>query len=399
MASSPRARASALHVADCAVIGALIVAVAINQSYAYLSQRGGVGWLRRLTDSAAGSVEAGRWPIGILGGMTRRYVIFGAGAIGGVMAALLDRAGLEVAVIARGAHLAAIRERGLTLRTPEADATVRVLAAGSAGEIRWRDDDVAVLAVKSQDTDAAVHDLAVAAPPSLVVVCAQNGVANERAALRRFENTLGMLVICPATHLAPGVVEAESSPCPGVMDVGRFPGGVDTVAEEVAAALRSATFDSRAVPDVMRWKYAKLLSNLGNAVEAVCGPRVGEGELHKVVRREGEAVLRAAGIAHASPAEDAARRGDLISIRPIEGRRRIGSSSWQSLARAAGSIEADYLNGEIVLLGRLHEVPAPANALLQRLANRMARERLLPGSMGEGEVLAALGGAGIRPAG
>jgi 2-dehydropantoate 2-reductase len=117
---------------------------------------------------------------------------------------------------------------------------------------------------------------------------------------------------------------------------------------------------------------------------------VGEGELHKVVRGEGEAVLRAAGIAHASPAEDAARRGDLISIRPIEGRRRIGSSSWQSLARAAGSIEADYLNGEIVLLGRLHEVPAPANALLQRLANRMARERLLPGSMGEGEVLAAL---------
>ena len=386
MASSPRARASALRVADCALIGA----VAIDPSYAYLSQRGGTGWLRRLTDCSAGCVEAGRRPIGILGGVTRRYVIFGAGAIGGVMAALLDRAGLEVAVIARGAHLAAIRERGLTLRTPEGDATVRVPAAGSAGEIRWRDDDVAVLAVKSQDTDAAVHDLAVAAPPSLVVVCAQNGVANERAALRRFENTLGMLVICPATHLAPRVVEAESSPCPGVMDVGRFPGGVDTVAEEVAAALRAATFDSRAVPDVMRWKYAKLLSNLGNAVEAVCGPRVGEGELHKVVRGEGEAVLRAAGIAHASPAEDAARRGDLISIRPIEGRRRIGSSSWQSLARAAGSIEADYLNGEIVLLGRLHEVPAPANALLQRLANRMARERLLPGSMGEGEVLAAL---------
>src|ERR1017187_822531 len=241
--------------------------------------------------------------IGILGGVTRRYVVFGAGAIGGVMAALLDRAGLEVAVIARGAHLAAIRERGLTLRTPEADATVHVPAAGSAGEIRWRDDDVALLAVKSQDTDAAVHELAVAAPPSLVVVCAQNGVANERAALRRFENTLGMLVICPATHLAPGVVEAESSPCPGITDVGRFPDGVDTVTEEVAAALRAATFDSRAVPDVMRWKYAKLLSNVGNAVEAVCGPQAGEGELDKLVRREGEAVLRAAGIAHAPPAE------------------------------------------------------------------------------------------------
>ncbi len=358
-----------------------------------------MGWLRRLADSAAGARERGAGPIGILGGVTRRYVVFGAGAIGGVMAVLLDRAGLEVAVIARGAHLAAIRERGLTLRTPEADTRVRVPAARSAGEIRWRDDDVALLAVKSQDTDGAIHDLAAAAPPSLVVVCAQNGVANERAALRRFENTLGMLVICPATHLAPGVVEAESVPCPGIMDVGRFPEGVDPGAEEVAAALRAATFDSRAVPDVMRWKYAKLLSNLGNAVEAVCGAQAENGELGEVVRREGKAVLRAAGIARASPAEDAARRGDLISIRPIEGRRRIGSSSWQSLARAAGSIEADYLNGEIVLLGRLHGVPAPANELIQRLANRMAQERLLPGSMGEGEVLAALRAAGIRPAG
>jgi 2-dehydropantoate 2-reductase len=343
------------------------------------------------------SAEAGAGPIGILGGVTRRYVVFGAGAIGGVMAVLLDRAGLEVAVIARGAHLAAIRERGLTLRTPEADASVRVPAARSAGEIRWRDGDVALLAVKSQDTDGAIRDLAAAAPPSLVVVCAQNGVANERAALRRFENTIGMLVICPATHLAPGVVEAESSPCPGIMDVGRFPEGVDPVAEEVAAALRAATFDARALPDVMYWKYAKLLSNLGNAVEAVCGPEAGGGELAGLVRREGEAVLRAAGIAYASPAEDAARRGDLISIRPVGGRRRVGGSSWQSLARTAGDIEADFLNGEIVLMGRLHGVPAPANALLQRLANRMARERRSPGAMPEGEVLVTLGG--VRPAG
>jgi 2-dehydropantoate 2-reductase len=331
--------------------------------------------------------------------VTRRYVVFGAGAIGGVMAALLDRAGLEVAVIARGAHLAAIREAGLTLRTSEGSTTVRVTAVGAAGEVGWRDDDIVLLAVKSQDTDAALRDLTAAAPPSLTVVCAQNGVANERAALRRFENTLGMWVICPATHLAPGVVEADSFPCPGVMDVGRFPDGVDARTEEVAAALRAATFDSLAVPDVMRWKYAKLLSNLGNAVEAICGPEAGGGELAEVVRREGEAVLGAAGIAHASPAEDTARRGDRISIRPIEGRRRRGGSSWQSLTRASGSIEADYLNGEIVLLARLHGVPAPANALLQRIANRMARERLVPGLMGEGEILAALNGAGIRPAG
>ena len=319
--------------------------------------------------------------------VTRRYVVFGAGAIGGAMGALLERAGLEVALIARGEHLAAISERGLTLRTPTSELNVHVPAVGNAAEIRWRDDDVVLLAVKSQDTAVALSDLTAAAPPSLTVVCAQNGVANERAALRGFESTLGMLVICPATHLAPGVVEAESSPCPGVMDVGRFPDGVDGIAEEVSAALRAAGFSSRAVPDVMRWKYAKLLSNLGNAVEAACGRQAEEGELGAVVRREGEAVLRGAGIAFASPAEDAARRGDRIAIRPIQGRSRIGSSSWQSLARVAGSIEADYLNGEIVLLGRLHGVPTPVNELLQRLANQMARDHVPPGTTEPDEVL------------
>ena len=48
------------------------------------------------------------------------------------------------------------------------------------------------------------------------------------------------------------------------------------------------------------------------------------------------------------------RRGDLLRLGPVGGRERGGGSSWQSLARGSGTIEADYLNGEIVLLGRLH---------------------------------------------
>jgi 2-dehydropantoate 2-reductase len=175
--------------------------------------------------------------------------------------------------------------------------------------------------------------------------------------------------------------------------VGRYPSGSDATVEEVAAALRAATFDSRAVPDVMRWKHAKLLVNLGNAVEAICGPRSG-GDLMGWVREEGEAVLRAAGIDWAPVEEDAARRGDRLSIRPVDGRMRGGGSSWQSLTRGAGTIEVDYLNGEIVLLGRLHGIPTPANAVLQRIARRMAHERVRPGAMHEDEVLAAITRAG-----
>ena len=74
------------------------------------------------------------------------------------------------------------------------------------------------------------------------------------------------------------------------------------------------------------------------------------------------------------------RRGDLLSLARVGGARRGGGSSWQSLARGLGSIETDYLNGEIVLLGRLHGVPTPANALVQRLADQAARQKARPGA-------------------
>jgi 2-dehydropantoate 2-reductase len=70
---------------------------------------------------------------------------------------------------------------------------------------------------------------------------------------------------------------------------------------------------------------------------------------------------------------------------------RGGGSSWQSLARGTGSIETDFLNGEIVMLGRLHGVPTPANAAMQRIANRLARDGTLPGTMAVAEIERAIG--------
>jgi 2-dehydropantoate 2-reductase len=77
-----------------------------------------------------------------------------------------------------------------------------------------------------------------------------------------------------------------------------------------------------------------------------------------------------------------------VQIVKINGTERGGGSSWQSLTRGTGSIEADYLNGEIVLLGREFGVPTPVNEVLQRLANQAARERRTPGSLTADEVLA-----------
>jgi 2-dehydropantoate 2-reductase len=106
--------------------------------------------------------------------------------------------------------------------------------------------------------------------------------------------------------------------------------------------------------------------------------------------QEGEACLSAAGIPYASDEEDRARRADHLNPTDVVGYERGGSSTWQSLARSRGTVEVDYLNGEIVLLGRLHGVPTPVNELLQRLANEKARSHAKPAAMSPDEVLSQL---------
>jgi 2-dehydropantoate 2-reductase len=185
-------------------------------------------------------------------------------------------------------------------------------------------------------------------------------------------------------------VQAHSRPTTGILDLGRYPSGVDDTAKQVSAAFAGATFSSDPRPDIMRWKYRKLVLNLGNAVEALTGDRTWSSPLVRGAIEEGEAVLAAAGIDVASREEDADRRGDLISLQDVGGVPRGGGSSWQSLQRGTGSIETDYLSGEIVRLGRVHGVDTPVNALLQREAAAIALRGDGPGVLGSDELLARL---------
>ncbi len=314
-----------------------------------------------------------------------RFVVYGAGAIGGVVGARLIEQGYEVGLIARGAHGRMIAEHGLRLESPTGSATLNpAVVAERPQEIEWRDDDVVLLAVKSQDTPGAMTDLAGCAPPTVAIACLQNGVANERMALRFFANVYGVKVVCPATHLEPGEVIAHGFPIAGIFDVGRYPSGRDEVADALGDAFNASSMASIVRPDIMRWKYAKLVHmNLSNAVDALCGGHARQGAVTALIREEGMAVTRAAGIDVASPDEDTRR----VQSEDVPGRARGGSSSWQSLARSAGSIETDYLNGEIVLLGRLHGVPTPVNECVRRLANQAAREKWPPGSVSEPDIL------------
>jgi 2-dehydropantoate 2-reductase len=313
-----------------------------------------------------------------------RFVVYGAGAIGGVIGARLFQGDHDVTLIARGAHHDAIRDRGLRLETPDESVTLPIPVAARPDEVKFEPDDVVLLAMKTQDTAAALAELSAAAPPDIAVVCAQNGVENERLALRLFPHVYGVCVVLPGTFLEPGVVEASMAPITGSLDIGRYPGGDDATAVAIAEALTGSSFESEARPDVMRYKYGKLLGNLGNAVQVVIAPGEPGREAVRLAREEGVAVLRAAGIDAADVAFATGR------TRPVGGRDRLGGSSYQSLLRGTGTIETDYLNGEIVLLGREHGVPTPVNELLRRLANQMAREGRRPGLLTPEEFLAHL---------
>jgi 2-dehydropantoate 2-reductase len=319
-----------------------------------------------------------------------QFVVLGAGAIGGVVAARLFEAGHDVVAVARGAHREAMAAHGLELRSPSGTTTLRLPVASDPQSVAWAADSVVLLAVKSQQTGAALGSLRGAVAETTPVVCLQNGVANEGKAARSFSAVYGVSVMCPTLHLEPGVVEASSSPTTGILDIGRYPSGRDALAEAVAAAFSSATFQSAVRDDIMRWKWSKLLTNLGNIIEAACGPPGRRSALAALVRKEGEACLRAAGIDFVSAKEDAERRGDILRVSPVSGRQRPGGSTWQSLARGTGDIETDFLNGEVARLGALHSVPTPANELLCALGAEMAARRVPPGSYAAADLLARL---------
>jgi 2-dehydropantoate 2-reductase len=317
-----------------------------------------------------------------------RIVVYGAGAVGGVLAARLHLAGVDVQAVARGAHLDAIRASGLRLVTPHGEDLVPLRAAASLADLDVDAETAVVVTVKSHQTAAVMRDVALHTPPEVTLVSGQNGVANEDTLQRTRRHVLGMVVMMPTSHLEPGVVIQASSNVPGLLDVGCFPVGTDDRAERVAVALRSAGFESVVRPDIMAWKHRKLLLNLGNAAQAACPQDDDRDRLTELARDEGERVLAAARVPIVSEEDDDVRRGDLLDTRSM--RARGGGSTWQSLRRRTGDVETDYLNGEISLLGRRHGVATPVNDFLRDVSWRMAAAGAEPGSLSATDLLKEL---------
>jgi 2-dehydropantoate 2-reductase len=336
---------------------------------------------------------------------TVRYVIIGAGSIGSALAARLARHDPDLPLlVVRESRLETFRANGIRLRTPDEDITVRVPVTTDPVAAALREDDVLVLATKTHQADEAlrmwadapVHDadgqLLGSASELLPVFTALNGVEAERIAERYFDRVYGVTVWLPAVSLEPAEVVVSIGPTLGILTIGPYPASAaddHPVLDRFRADFTAAGVDVYVEDDVMPWKHFKLLSNLANALQALLGPDAEFGDLAKALRDEARDAYAAAGIASVSSEVERARRGSTFASRPVPGAdERTGGSSWQSMARGSGSIETDYLNGEIARIARSAGVRAPRNALVQRLARVAARDRVAPGSMAVDELRA-----------
>ncbi len=313
-----------------------------------------------------------------------RVIVYGAGAVGSVIGGRLHQGGTDVVLVARQAHAGAIAERGLALRTAQGTDVVEVAAISSIGQLKPSEDDVVIITAKTQDT-AQIHAEVFDWNPDAAVVCGTNGVEHERQALRRFSRVYGMVIHLPAQFEKAGEVTALCAPTNAILDVGCYPVGVDQTAEELASLIdASPRLLSEADDDVMTKKYGKLLVNLGNIADAACGIAGRRAAVVAAAIEEGRNVFRAAGVrSEQSPerVEHYKERAATMQFDIPVGDTFVGGSTWQSLVKGASTLETDYFNGEIIMLGRLHGAATPTNEFLQRYAARLLRGEIPAGSV------------------
>ena len=174
-----------------------------------------------------------------------RFIVYGAGAVGGVVAARLHQHGHEVALIARGAHLEAIRRNGLRLQSADEDVALPIPAFATPTDIEFREDDVVLLGVKSQDTVDAQRVRSRRPPRSLPSCHSRTASPTSPRCCGWFANVYGVCVMAPTAHVEagsrPGQQRRRSAGCSTSVAT---PDGVDGTATEIADALRRARFES-----------------------------------------------------------------------------------------------------------------------------------------------------------
>ena len=312
-----------------------------------------------------------------------KFLIWGAGAIGGTIGAHLARAGHDVTLVDRAQdHVAAMNTAGLRIEGPIAEFTVRVptfIPDALAGEFEH-----VVLAVKAQDTEAAMRALAKHLSADGYVVSAQNGL-NELVikAIVGDARTMGCFVNFGADYLAPGVIQYAGR---GAVVVGEIDGRVTPRVKELHRAF--GDFDDRAVVTANIWGYlwgklaygaqlfATALTN-DSIADALADPRYRH--LYVEIAREVMRVAQTRGItpegfngfdpqAFAPDADRAMSERSLDEMVAFNRKSaKTHSGIWRDIAVRKRRTETDAQLGPIVTLGAEAGVPTPLIARLIEL--------------------------------
>jgi 2-dehydropantoate 2-reductase len=301
-----------------------------------------------------------------------RFVVFGAGAVGGYYGALLRTAGHDVTFVARGRTLDALRQRGL--RIERSAGPILVPNVSVVDHLEPGDQaDAVLVCVKSHDTRAAAAALRPAVRPDTIVVSLQNGVENEEI----LATELGLpplLVAFTQIGVAarePGVVEYSGR---GEIYVGE-PDGVDTARlRAFAAACKAAGIPCRVRSDILVGLWQKLAWNAGfNAVSTLVDLTVGAlvddadvADLVRTVMTEVDAVATALGVP--------VRRDRLPSVLDESGRglRDFATSMLQDRRRGS-RLEVDGITGAVLRAADRTGVPVPTNRTLYALLHALDR--------------------------
>lgn len=312
-----------------------------------------------------------------------RIAVIGAGALGGTFATLLERAGHQVTVTARGAGLAAITADGIRLTGEYGEAHGHPLVVEALTETP----ELALVCTKAQDAAAAIEanaDMLGGAP----VIVVQNGLAGVATAeaLLPGSDCFGALVIIAANYTEPGVVRVTTA---APTYIGRGTGPADAASRHWASVL-SAAVPTVAISNFVGAQWTKLIVNMLNGIPAITGMSVQDVVDNRELRRVMTASMREAvrvGMAngvHFGSIQSLSDRSLRVfshsplwagQIVPFLMRRRMGNvpnlgSTQQSLRRGQLT-EIDFLNGAVVQEATRAGMQAPVNALITTMVHEV----------------------------
>ena len=312
-----------------------------------------------------------------------RIAVIGAGALGGLFATLLARAGHEITVTAHQAARSIIEDNGIRITGGFGDAQCRVLVR----EFLTETPDLTLICTKAQDAAAAISENAGLLDGSPVIVV-QNGLDGVSIAqeLLAHSDCFGLLTLIAAHYIGPGRVRVTTA---AASYLGRGSGQADAATQHWQAVL-AAAFPTLAADNFVGAQWTKLVVNMLNALPAITGLSVqtviGSAPLRRILTASMQETvqvgvargvtfgalqsltdrnLRVFGrlpmtLAQSLPLRMGAKMGPVANL----------GSTLQSIKRAHLT-EIDHLNGAVVREAGLAGRPAPVNALLTILVHEV----------------------------